>query len=241
MAIALRSTSTAVDQTAATFSVNKPAGAVDGDLLVAFEMCNLGSGAVPGTPTNWTLMGRVTNGITGDLACFYKVVAGDGASYTFNNSGTGLSPTAQVRINCWSGAATAPEAITTNSGTGTTATALSITTAAANEYLSAAFGVTLNTGETITPQVITDQGSIGGTAAELSAGYVLQAGAGASGNKTATLSGSLFWYALLVAIPEAAGGGGATGSTPGGGGIGVPLPLNPFASRTASRRSGRRR
>ena len=206
MPVAFRSSSSAQDQTAATFAVTKPAGAADTDLLVAIQATTLGGGTAPATPSGWTLLDRVAyNTSQHEIAIFYKVVLGDGASYTFNSpGGSPLGNTSCVYITCWSGAASAPEAVTENTGSGTTATALSITTAQANEYLLGAYAIATNVGETITPnESQTSLGDLGtGATLGLEVGYVAQAAAGASGNKTATISGSVQWGAMLVAIPS---------------------------------------
>lgn len=236
----LRSTSSAAAQTDPTFSVAKPAGAVDDDLLVAVQVSNLGGvGTPPDTPTNWELLpGRSTFSVGAfDFVCFYRVVAGDGASYTFN--GPGGSPagdTNNVWITCWEGAAAAPEEMLGNSGVGTTATALSVTTDVADEAILCAFAIGANVGETITPDSITDIGTIGGVACLLDAAHTSQASAGATGNKTATISGiGTAWGAILIAIPPA-----AAPEPPGGGAGGWPVHF-PYVERTAGVNILRRR
>lgn len=209
----LRSSSSAASQTAATFAVTKPTGTVSGDLLLAFQSTFLSVGNVPGVPTNWTLVDRTLYDTdTCDLACYYLAAGGsEPASYTFNNS-SGLSPVSNVWILCLSGAATGVERSSKNTGSGTTATATGVTTDQADEFLAAAFAVGANTGETITPNSLTDVGTIGGMSNELDVAYVTQAVAGASGNKTATLSGSLSWAAMLVAVRALAATGPAVGT-----------------------------
>lgn len=204
MAAALRSTSSAQNQTGATFSVTKPAGATDGDLLVAFQCTAFDlSGAQPVAPSGWTLLDRTLYAANAcDLACFYRVVSGDGASYTFNNSVGAMSPSSNVRINCWSGAASAPGTATKNTGSGTFPLALAVTTTAANSYVSGAYGINFSLGTTIdpTPSGLSDQGQLGNSTVAMNSGNVLQASAGSSGDKQADLNASQSWAALLTWI-----------------------------------------
>lgn len=116
-----RSSSSAADQTGATFSVTKPTGAADGDLLVAFEV-SYGNGGVVAPPSGWTESGTFVSMDGGDvkLQSFYKVVASDGASYTFNNQ-EGGAPLSSVYIVCVQGPpAATPEGGSRTNGTGGT-------------------------------------------------------------------------------------------------------------------------
>lgn len=224
MAVAFVSSSTAANQTASTFSVTKPASAADGNWLVAFQETSLSSGgSAPAAPSGWSLLDRQGfNLATFDCACFIRQVSGDGASYTFNNASGGVAPVTNVRITCWSGAGT-PTQISKNSGSGTTATATGLTTAAANSYLAGAYAAGTTLGSyTITPTDLTTLlTTIGGADGRLRVAYDPQAAAGASGNKAATISESQNWAALLVVIPPAATGRlSRTGSLDGLGGAG---------------------
>lgn len=204
-AAAFVSSSNLPNQTGSTFDVDKPAGAANGNWLIAFQMTTLGGGTNPATPTGWTLIDRV--GVdTGahDFAYFQKLVSGDGASYTFNGpGGSPLGNSANVYITCWSGADT-PTQYTKNSGSGTTLTANGITTTQNNSYLLAGFAIGANLGGTWNMSPLTELGVIGNVVNRLNAGYVAQAVAGASGNKTASTGNSERWGAMLVAIPPAA-------------------------------------
>lgn len=238
----IESTNSVNAQTTPTFPVTRGVGQPT-NLLVAFQMTILSAGSAPATPTNWTLLaGRLTSG-TSDLCCFYKVISGDSGSYTFNNAGGGGSPFASVWVLSINGAAAAPENnATNNTGTGTTATATGITAVNAGDLALAAFSLESNAGETITTQApLTDIGTLSDTHLKLDAAWNQLVNAGASGNFTATISGSKLWGALLVLVPPAAlapavgGGGGDKGGFSDG-----PIPPNRPTNRPASRRTGLR-
>lgn len=204
MAVAFRSNTPNANSTAATFSVTKPPGATNGDWLVAFQETALGGGSAPATPIGWTLLDRQTHNTTGnDIACFIKLVNGDGASYTFNNAG-GLpfGNYAQVNILCWSGAGT-PTQISKNSGSSASWTASGITTAADGSYLQAGWGIDVNVNTAVSlPGGWTNLGNTGNATCRLYTAYVSQPTAGASGDKTASAD-SQAYGALMVVIPPA--------------------------------------
>lgn len=81
-----RSITTATHTTTATWTVNKPAGVVDGDLLlVAFA---IGSGATVNTvPAGWTLLSRTVFS-TQELFIYWKIAASEGASWAWVFSAT---------------------------------------------------------------------------------------------------------------------------------------------------------
>lgn len=195
-----------------TFNANVP-GAANGNLILAFQMTALGLvGVAPAVPTGWLLQDRqAAAGI--DLACYYRVASSEPATYPFNN-GSGVGAKSHVWMVSIVGAASAPESNTKATGTGTTATVGSITTLTANEYIFGAFGIATNIGETITPNGFNSSpGTLNATECKLNLAEVSQASIGATGAKTATISGSMLWLALLVAVPGAPsdnGGGGGS-------------------------------
>lgn len=240
---AYRSSST-VANASGTVTVTKPAGCVDGDLLTAFQATTLGGGTTPATPAGWTLMDTQSFGVGKVLQRFEKLAASEPASWTFNQpGGSPVGNEVSVYCICTSPGATASEGGTKGTGTSTTADAAQYTTLAANDLLLVCWVMTPGFTNTIVPDAsFTDLGEIGSlTGLRTDAGYKSQAAAGGTANTSATLGESQAWAAMIVAIAPSAGGGGATGALPGGGSGASGPPPNPFASRTASRRSGRRR
>lgn len=200
---AFRSSTSAVAQTASTFTVNKPAGVIDGDILFAYQATVLGGGTSPAAPTGWTLWDSITT-VALSLRAFLKVASSEGSSWTFNNASGGLGSKTSVYVVAASGAPT-DDRSSTGSGTGTTADAAAITTTRANDLLLSGWMVGANVGETITPHASWNAlGTIGDTTHELNVGYKSQAGAGASSNTSATISGSLSWLAQLMSLKTTA-------------------------------------
>lgn len=64
--------------------ITKPAGVIDGDVMVAAIGIDGGSGvAITSVPTGWSLVRRTDNGTDVGLAVYYKVASSEGADYTW--------------------------------------------------------------------------------------------------------------------------------------------------------------
>lgn len=90
MAISFRSAATTANGAAPVLvSVAKPAGVVDGDVMVAFVTISADKTIVAG-PAGWTLLDtQVTGSATGDCRCaaYYRVAASEGSAYVWDFSG----------------------------------------------------------------------------------------------------------------------------------------------------------
>jgi len=65
-----------------TLTIDKPAGTVDGDIMVAAIGINGGSGvAITTVPTGWTLIRRTDNSTNVGLAVYWRVASSEGSSY----------------------------------------------------------------------------------------------------------------------------------------------------------------
>lgn len=202
-----RSSANAASQAGATFSVTKPAGTLDGDMLVAFQTTLLGGGSTPATPTGFTLLGSQTFSTSNDvLQCFYKFAASEGANYTFNNAGGGL-PTASVYLIAVQGApANTLDLNVKTSGSSGTADPGAGTTAFINELLLVAWAIGVNVSGTIAPDAsFTALGAIGGANGLLNVGYKPQAAAGNTANTSATLDSSEAWGAYMTSCSPGSG------------------------------------
>jgi hypothetical protein len=222
--------STNVTSTSPTFSVSKPAGTVDGDLLVAFEASAIQTGGTPpATPTGWTAFAGATirfglSGVIG-LSVFYKSASGEPANWTFNNATGGAGNQASVYVICVQNAPAAPNTVGSNvvaaaNGTGTTAdpTAVSsLITPDANDLVLTAWADDVGSGSspTITPDAsYTALGIVSGVAYSFNAGYKSVASAGTVANNSASLSGTTpHWGASAVTVSPA---GSVTSSPPAG-------------------------
>lgn len=219
--VAFRSASSAENQSAGTFSVNKPAGAVDTDLLIAFQATAGGLGHTPPVaPTGWTIVGtRQAYGAgVNDLVAWWKYANGEGASWTFNNATGGMSPITCVNILAFSDAFTQPEG-SVKAGvdifSAGPADSGNYTTLEANEFIATGWAIGMQAGGTLTPHAsYTALAQLnGGGGMQLRCGHKAAAAAGSVTNNTAVIGGgNTSWAALLVAIAsEAAAPAGATG------------------------------
>ena len=205
MSIALRSTSSVTGQTGSTFTVPAPAGIQDGDKLIAFQL-NSNSSAPSGpsgftAPVNYTIAFGSLGGPP-TLSVFYKTAASESGSYTFDNVvGT---DTSDVWLLCFSGVQSGGSfTVTNNSGSGTTLTATGVSVPGAGYLILCGFADATN--QTITPGgSLTDIGTIGSMLlGSLDAAYLIKGSSGATGNQTATVSGSITWGSILIAFSPA--------------------------------------
>lgn len=136
---------------ASSVTVNKPAGVVDGDLLVAFvETQGLNEYKAIAAPAGWTRVGAPAQELDSTLSpgntlnltqgAFYRVAASEGASYVFNFSGA-TNNLARLSVGAvlayQNGAAVTPIPIWVSSGDDTRNAAQNYgpTTANANDQL----------------------------------------------------------------------------------------------------------
>ena len=210
--IALRASSTGTSANSPT-SINKPAGVVSGDIMIA-NIANDNNGGAA-TSAGWTLI-STTSPSGGGITLLYKIAGGaEPASYSFATSGNPIAGA----IVAFSGVDNATPFDVANgnwsTGSGTTATAASKTTVTTNDAI-VMFGATAGSGNnnnwtgwtTTSPGALTELYDIGtGGAASVGAAWALKATAGATGSGTASTSAG--WGAILIALKS---GGPATPS-----------------------------
>jgi hypothetical protein len=186
---------------ATTLVINKPAGVVQGDVMLA-TIAATGNGAIT-APSGWTVVTNTPQGTALRHATYYKVAgAAEGASYSWS---LGTSRSAAGGIVDYSGVnQTAPvDASATATATSGNAVAASVTTSAASDQVVAS--VSFATATTATPDATTTERydvSSGSTTSE--AADFVQATAGATTAKTVTpaASGSA-WIAATIALRDA--------------------------------------
>ncbi len=188
-----------------TLSLTRPAGVVQGDVLVAQVTARTG-GSTMSAPAGWTLVRNDSAGIQVQSAVFVRAATGsEPTSYAFGTSSgarmaggmsaySGVSTTAPVEVH---GAAT---------GSGTSMSAPSVTTASANTLLLALW-TSRQQAASSTPASMTQRwnvlsggcaGSVGATAADASF-----AGPGATGVRTATAASAFDWIGQSIALRAA--------------------------------------
>lgn len=205
MTIAYRAGSTAGNASGGNLTVNKPAGTVDGDILVAVLYREAGAWTLPSGWVQWGSDQR-DYGNQMYLTVAWKRAASEGASWTFNLSTTTWRA---IAVGAFSGALASGDPIdvgpTGNNADTRTPVAASITTATDNAMRIVAHGNYEGLAVAVGTSGMTRGANIGGT----EIWYVLQAAAGASGAKTfATFSGGLNgrWATFHLAIKPAATG-----------------------------------
>jgi MSHA biogenesis protein MshQ len=185
--------------------VAKPAGTVQGDLLVVGIMLEKGSTSSITTPAGWTLIRRTDQGTNAGMGTYYKWAgASEPATYTFETSNSSKWAVGMSRI---SGAYTLSPIHASNGATGTSGTSVtapSVTTTKLNTLVLAFY--TNKKHATYTPASTTTErydapNSAEGLPSNMMATFV-QATAGATGNKVATASEGESWVGQQIAIRE---------------------------------------
>lgn len=217
MAVSVRSSTIGTKSSNGSFSVNKPAGAASGDLLVALHNEDVfGTDAAMTAPAGWTQQGATYSGSGSARGkIWYRVVDGsEGASFSF-----GQDDTSSLIMLCVTGQdATTPFNVSATWSQGGSAQtdhiAPSITPSANDCLLVCLFASTFNSGvPAYTPASSMTEAQDSGNAAGFvfnSVDYlVLTGGSGsATGTKTATCSITTineFTTASLAIAPAAAG------------------------------------
>lgn len=185
-----------------TISLSKPTGVVENDIMLAVLNLELYDPAT--VPDGWALVTSVNHGSTSLRERVYWKRAG--ASESGPYAWTCTSQWGGGSISTYSGVTTSGNPwegtpSTNSGGSGTTATFNSTTTSSADAML-VALGVTYNTGTRWSSWAapITNE-RVDVDAQAISDG--IQASPGASGTKTATLSASDYWCAIMVALAPA--------------------------------------
>lgn len=211
MAHALLASTTAGNTSVTSQAVTRPGGVVDGAHMVLVVYVETASTlSVTGT---WTLVHQTPqpSGSTFQQATYVRIASSEPASWTISWSPGGAAwCTAGFMAFSGGDAVTIQDAAgTENSGSGTTATGLGLTTNTGNALLLLSEvdfnGASASRSGYTSPITITNEIDF----ANVAMAYGIQASAGASGDKTATLSISTAWTAHLLAlraVPDAPAG-----------------------------------
>lgn len=183
--------------TRTNMTIAKPAGTVDGDLLVAAITID-NTNAVT-APAGWTLIAdTLFSSSTKHVSTYYKVASSEGASWTWTFASTICTGWVGAYSAC---APASPLALNTsnpNQANSLTSTATGLTTATANVLLIAVYSN--GGGRTYTPAgTMTEQFDSGG-GPSLMVADELFATPGATGNRAATLSSAALSGAQLIAF-----------------------------------------
>lgn len=199
MAIVHEASATAQGSSTAP-SVSKPTGTASGDVLV-FGIAIAASSTAVTAPSGLTELSNTTNTIR--FITYYRVCDGtEGSSFTWSlNQPTGWA----VGCSRFSGCDATPSDATAsvNTGSDSSAECTSVTTATANAMVVALVGANRSTLSFTEADGMTEAWEISGNRAT-TLNYVAQASAGATGDKTISMSNSQAWVGVLWALQPAA-------------------------------------
>jgi len=209
--ITRRAVATAVDNTcsATTWTINKPTGTVQNDVMIA--AITFGQNPTVTPPSGWTLIKRVDNldasGYS-STAVYYKVAgASEPASYTWTLSVAGCMASwiaSYYNVNT-STPIDVNNGQTNNSYSAPnyTFSTPSITTNYGSEMIVAAFGTFGGIYTWTPPTGMTEFADVNNTSSRAIEGAeVAQASAGASGTKTATCSTSSYGASVIFSLRQ---------------------------------------
>ena len=188
-----------------TCIVNKPAGTVSGDVLVASWASRADITDVAMVlPSGW-VKAAYLDADTPTIKVAYKVCGGsEPATYTFDAGSTVAHSVAISRYAGVDNSTPMDATATTNSGTsGTTMTAPSITTVTTNAMLVCCFANAVVSSTAITDPSDMDERNAVTSQCRNTMSDALQAAAGASGTKIATQGATARWVAATVALRPA--------------------------------------
>lgn len=181
-------------------TINAPAGAVTGDLLIAC-VARFDSTTPPSLPAGWT---NLTSGQHGSSSASFRVCyrireAGDASSYTFTNAQEGCI--VAYEVGSFDAANPTGPGSLNSSGGSTTITATGVTTEEDGALLCAylTHGGNNPTSTSGFSLII----NVAAFGADSTFWEATQASAGASGNKTWTVTNTP-WHAQLISINPAA-------------------------------------
>lgn len=183
--------------TGANSTVAVPAGIAAGDTLL---IVTSGTTPTPTTPTNWVSI--YAQGSLRFLTVFLKIATASESSVTLVQSGT----SSKAVMLAYRGTSYFDVVGTVATGTSTSPATTSQTTRFANDYVVSFYATQLNaTPSTWTAPASTTQRVNSGNSASITGMLIvdeLQAAAGASATRTATLSSSTAWSAISISFKE---------------------------------------
>jgi hypothetical protein len=201
MAPTYRNIATLGGSSGTSAAISKPSGVVDDDVMLAYLHVEGTKALTP--PSGWTLIDSRPAGSTFTDYLYWKRAASEGSSYTWSWSGNawreGFIYAAQgciTGVDPW-------DAWSEADGDGSTTTWPGVTTAGADRLL--VMGAANWFGGGWTPGSGQTERYDGGGSNNLVCMELAQAGAGASGDKTATGAGGSVWVGHLIALKPPAG------------------------------------
>jgi hypothetical protein len=181
-------------QTGSNPTLDVPAGVVAGDFLI---LITTGT-TTPTTPTNWAFIANTSG--SRFLTFYAKVASASESSLALTLTGT----TSKAVMVAYRGVGWVDAANANGGLTGTSAVTTSITTRFANDYVLSIYANNISTATFTAPASTTTRINSSSTASVNGLLLVdeLQAAAGATTVRTATLSSSVGWASIAIALKE---------------------------------------
>ena len=202
MAIAFRAAAAAGSNGDTQVTINKPTGTVDGDILIASIYKRNAAAITP--PTGWTFIRTVAQGATDDVNLYWKRASGEGTTYQWTWTGSNAN---RGTISSWPGCVATGDPVDVENGqanaSGLSAASPDITTTVGNAMVVFVGHTTPGAGYSDTwtpPSGMTEGIDTSGLTHPATVAYVLQASAGATGVKTATLGHDEKSVVFLLAL-----------------------------------------
>ncbi len=192
---------------ATTLTISKPAGTVSGDVEIATVAVDGGVGSPPTAPSGWTQIQGTTSVGFGAYAAYYHVAgASEPSSYTWTLAGYAVGAAGGIDVYGGENTSTPIQTSALSTGNGTSASAPSVTTTAANERIVVAAGYGYGGSPDTAPAGTTDRGSVtaayDGPITNDSADFT-QVTAGATAAEVFTLTSSTNWATVTIALTPA--------------------------------------
>ena len=185
-----------------TNTITKPTGTIDDDVMVAIITCN-NSGQTVTPPAGWTSLQKDGTSYGATTEIFWKLASSEGVEYTFT-IGTEARNTGVIASFSGCDIADVIDGSTVNNSSSTNQVALGITTGTDNVMLVFLGGLDTSSTRTWTPPSGFDEAIETDSVAPAEISYGIQESQGASGDKTAVISGSSSGISSLVSLNPAA-------------------------------------
>ena len=202
MAIAFRSVGATNAGGVTSLVIPMAAGVANGDVLI-MEVSTDPNGQVITTPAGWNVLVNTRfNGNLNGYGLFWRVAASEPANYTVSVSASGVIRGAIFAYTGVSNAHPIDVVGATNTGSGTTVTALGVTTVTTNTLVIFVHGNNNNASTMTTPASFTSREKFIGVFVGQSESDRIAASAAATGNATLTLGAAFGWISYMFALQD---------------------------------------
>jgi spore germination protein YaaH len=198
------SASASTNGAGSTFTINKPTGTVQGDILVALMTHDVGTSTTVTPPAGWTSIATINNGATiGQDAYYLFAGASEPASYTWTMNAANAMDGGILCFTSGINTSVPVDVKSTNTGASTAIVATGVTTTAYGDILIAGWSTNNNVSPSAGDAGMTnavDQHSATSNAIYID--YLVLTAPGATGNQTVTMAISESFATQLIALRQ---------------------------------------